>query len=697
MDSSITVAVRVRPVTSGTARALDVVDDKMLVFDPSPKLGEIDPNTIRPGNKVGSHNYRRREHKFVFDRVFDELSTQDDIHLAIGRPILDNVFDGYNSTVFAYGATGCGKTFTISGSSEQPGIVFSTMKELFARKKGADDTEVDITLSYLEIYNETIRDLLNAKTSSSRLQMREVARKQVYVTNLSQHHPQNVQQVMDLIILGSKHRTVSPTAANAVSSRSHAVLQITVSQRKKAQVDSNCTTSLLSFIDLAGSERASSTKNRGMRLYEGANINKSLLALGNCINALCDEKHGYVPYRDSKLTRLLKFSLDGNCKTIMIVCVSPAVSHYDETLNALKYANRAKAIKTKVMKNQSTVDAHLQAYIKVIAEQSRQIEQLKSDQNKLVTHAVEVVQIQRENCHREILAAADSLSESIDKCGVKAQKALMLSKKQLLLFERANVDQFIRSSSLASGEIQLDDQFQLLIARMQDLLITLDQWIEELKYQFIAMSELDLIFGSTATILEQLQKIEGWSIYDQDLFDAKVQQLKLETARSIQKEATVIFEQAIPKFVPFGFVFDSLFESLVDSDFATTANVIVQELLEDRLDLMDSTGITPQAANLDLSPKRLTPAKRSHQSPGNTPTRSYSDKKVRWGQNLNRSDEPMIMAESTPMSPHRLTDRKLEASPKIHSPGRITGLGVATFQRDAVSKGKQLLPFLLPN
>lgn len=187
---------------------------------------------------------------------------------------------------------------------------------------------------------------------------------------------------MDIIVRGNEYRTMSPTEANATSSRSHAVLQINVSSKdRNAAVNEPHTMATLSIIDLAGSERASATKNRGERLLEGANINKSLLALGSCINALCDpRKRNHVPYRNSKLTRLLKFSLGGNCRTVMIVCVSPSSVHFDETQNTLRYANRAKNIQTKATKNVFNVNRHVKDYLKKIDEQRALIDELMRQQ-----------------------------------------------------------------------------------------------------------------------------------------------------------------------------------------------------------------------------------------------------------------------------------------------------------------------------
>lgn len=325
---------------------------------------------------------RVKDQTFAFDRIFDQNTTQEEVYEATTRNLLDSVLDGYNATVFAYGATGCGKTHTITGTPQQPGIIFLTMQELFERIEERKNEKVtEVSLSYLEIYNETIRDLLVPGGSKTGLSLREDANQSVSVAGLSSHQPKNVQEVMDLIMRGNECRTMSPTDANATSSRSHAVLQINVAQKdRNADINEPLTMATLSIIDLAGSERASATKNRGERLQEGANINKSLLALGSCINALCDpRRRNHVPYRNSKLTRLLKFSLGGNCKTVMIVCISPSSQHYDETQNTLRYANRAKNIQTKVTRNVYNVNRHVKDYLVKIEEQMNLINQLPSD------------------------------------------------------------------------------------------------------------------------------------------------------------------------------------------------------------------------------------------------------------------------------------------------------------------------------
>ena len=351
------------------------------VFDP-PDNNPVQrfSRMVHPGGK------RVKDQTFGFDRVFDENTNQADVYEATTKNLLDSVLDGYNATVFAYGATGCGKTHTITGTAQQPGIIFLTMQELFEKVEDVKgEKETEITLSYLEIYNETIRDLLSPGAGGKQgLMLREDANQAVSVAGLSSHHPLNVQEVMDMVIRGNSARTQSPTEANATSSRSHAVLQVNISLKNRdSAVTEPVTMATLSIIDLAGSERASATKNRGERLLEGANINKSLLALGSCINALCDpRKKNHVPYRNSKLTRLLKFSLGGNCRTVMIVCVSPSSQHFDETQNTLRYANRAKNIQTKSVRNVYNVDRHVKDYLKKIDEQMERINELTAQQKQ---------------------------------------------------------------------------------------------------------------------------------------------------------------------------------------------------------------------------------------------------------------------------------------------------------------------------
>ena len=281
-------------------------------------------------------------------------------------------------------ATGCGKTHTISGTEDDPGIIYATMAELFQRiEERRADYVVDVSLSFLEIYNEEIRDLLalpDAYRPKGGLTMREDEKRRITVAGLNEVIPKDAEEVKAIVMAGNERRTQSPTHANATSSRSHAILQINVTQSPRiADVTEARTMATLSIIDLAGSERASATKNMGKRMVEGANINKSLLALGNCINALCEARgRAHIPYRNSKLTRLLKFSLGGNCRTVMIVCVAPTSRNLEDTGNTLAYANRAKEIKTKISKNVMDVDRHVGQYLEAISRLNEEVRELKS-------------------------------------------------------------------------------------------------------------------------------------------------------------------------------------------------------------------------------------------------------------------------------------------------------------------------------
>lgn len=393
------------------------MDQKVLVFDPpdtNPLTRLYNSNPLARGGK------RSKDARYAFDRVFDSTASQSDVFRETCKPLLDGILNGYNATVFAYGATGCGKTHTISGTPDDPGLIFLTMKELYDRIQDArDDSDVQIRLSYLEIYNETIRDLLSSEPTppGAGLALREDANNRISVVGITELVPESPESVLESIQEGNLRRTMSPTEANAVSSRSHAVLQINVTQKPRtASMTEQTTSASLNIIDLAGSERASATRNNGARMKEGANINKSLLALGNCINALCQSggvvKH--VPYRNSKLTRLLKFSLGGNCKTVMVVCISPSSTHYEETHNALKYANQAKNIRTKVSRNMINVDRHVAQYVQAIHELKEENERLRAKLEERGSLESAAEKRKRADMGREMDEAKKRMRESTD-------------------------------------------------------------------------------------------------------------------------------------------------------------------------------------------------------------------------------------------------------------------------------------------
>lgn len=516
--------------TAGIRKVVNVVDDKMLIFDPPTHC--MSNNNARAVGRV-------REHRFVFDRLFDETAAQEDVYSNTTRPLLGSVLDGYNATVFAYGATGCGKTHTISGNPQAPGIIFLTMKELFDRISDLKDTRtIDVSLSYLEIYNETIKDLL--EPSDKRLTLREDSDHRIIVSNLSTHKPENVEAVMDMILHGNKNRTVSPTEANETSSRSHAVLQINVVQKNRtASLTEAHTFATLSIIDLAGSERASATKNRGDRLIEGANINKSLLALGNCINALCDpRRRNHVPYRDSKLTRLLKFSLGGNCKTVMIVCISPSSRHYDETLNTLKYADRAKKIKTKVIRNEHNLNRHVGSYLKMITEQKAEIEELRKRESRAVSQALS--QAKRVNDR-----ALESLSEAIRSLEIAYEKSIISLEQQAKIQHQLRnvvnqIDQMkILLNSFNKSPCEDNPAFSVFVEGMNQLIDKLkkEQVFRE-TYTPPVNPDKQMLEATITTLTRRLENTPGWKDNIRESFEVHAEVVRLrydqELANAVQ-------------------------------------------------------------------------------------------------------------------------------------------------------------------
>uniref|UniRef100_A0A8C8ALH2 Kinesin family member 4A n=1 Tax=Otus sunia TaxID=257818 RepID=A0A8C8ALH2_9STRI len=297
---------------------------------------------------------------FTYDYVFDPSVEQEEVFNTAVSPLIRGIFKGYNATVLAYGQTGSGKTYSMGGTytanqEHEPsvGVIPRVIKLLFKEKEQRQDWEFILKVSYLEIYNEDILDLLcPSKDRSSQISIREDPKEGIKIIGLTERNVTCAQDTVSCLEQGNNSRTVASTAMNSQSSRSHAIFTICIDQKKKNDKNSSYH-SKLHLVDLAGSERQKKTKAEGDRLKEGININRGLLCLGNVISALGDEnkKGGFVPYRDSKLTRLLQDSLGGNSHTLMIACVSPADSNLEETLNTLRYADRARKIKNKPIVN----------------------------------------------------------------------------------------------------------------------------------------------------------------------------------------------------------------------------------------------------------------------------------------------------------------------------------------------------------
>ncbi|KAM9112620.1 kinesin-like protein KIF18B isoform 2-T3 [Pangshura tecta] len=422
-EGNVAVVVRVRPQTQqeqeGSRHAVvQVIDDSMLVFDPE------EPCLSGVFTGFRGHDAPKRKGKdlkFVFDQVFGESATQEEVFQHTTKELLDGVLNGYNCSVFAYGATGAGKTYTMLGSEKSPGIMYLTMVELYKRIEARkEEKSCEVLISYQEVYNEQIHDLLEPKGP---LAIREDPEKGVVVQGLSFHQPKSAEQLLEMLASGNRNRTQHPTDANATSSRSHAVFQIYVKQQDRVVgITQDVQVAKMSLIDLAGSERASTTNTKGERLREGANINRSLLALINVINALADAKSrkSHIPYRDSKLTRLLKDSLGGNCRTIMIAAISPSALAYEDTYNTLKYANRAKEIKLSLKSNVLSLDCHITKYAAICEQLKAEVANLREKlqayerNTQDPDHQVPAPQAQSSPWQVELLRSAEAAQGSPD-------------------------------------------------------------------------------------------------------------------------------------------------------------------------------------------------------------------------------------------------------------------------------------------
>jgi len=306
---------------------------------------------------------------FAFDAVFSEESSQRHIYDVCAAPVVQSVLEGYNGTIFAYGQTGAGKTHTMEGVNEPEslkGIIPNAFEHIFDHiaLNGSKDKYL-VRASYFEIYKEEIRDLLSQ--SPQRLELKETESGAVYVKDLTDFVVKSVSDIDHVLQQGKKYRSVGATLMNAGSSRSHAIFSIVIECCSTDGQDEHIRVGKLNLVDLAGSERQSKTGATGERLKEATKINLSLSALGNVISALVDGKSNHIPYRDSKLTRILQDSLGGNTKTVMCANAGPADYNYDESLSTLRYANRAKNIKNRPVINDDPKDAKLREYQEEIA------------------------------------------------------------------------------------------------------------------------------------------------------------------------------------------------------------------------------------------------------------------------------------------------------------------------------------------
>ena len=422
-EDNVKVYVRIRPHSKDQsslpiASSISAISKKEIHFD------------------NGGDNNNNGVKKFSVDSVFNTTSTQNNIFVQVGKPVVDSALQGYNGTVLAYGQTGSGKTYTMLGSPAEPGLIPRVCQYLFSQidniqknsnkvmkkkkkkqqvvennnnnKSSLIDNKINVYVSYLEIYQENVLDLLDIESGKKDLR-EDTKKKCVYVDKLVEKEVISPKEAAEWMAIGNTNRKTGSTKMNNESSRSHAVFTLSLeihSTNKKTGAQTK-RTSKINLVDLAGSERQQNTGATGARLKEGATINKSLSALGNVIKSLVSKRNWHVAYRDSKLTFLLRDSLGGNAQTSMIAAVSPEISNRYESLSTLEFVKRAKCIKNKVVKNEDTIGT-----------------------NEALRNQLKMLQQRNNELESEVLALKDAVDED------QEQETMQLKLKDAL--ERAN-------------------------------------------------------------------------------------------------------------------------------------------------------------------------------------------------------------------------------------------------------------------
>lgn len=403
---TVKVAVRVRPMN-----ALEISKGSKIVVEVNKENNQV---SVTKGEGPDED-----QKSFQFDYVYDLDSIQRTVYDEVAFPIIESVLEGYNGTIFAYGQTGCGKTHTMIGrdngkDNSELGIIPNAFNHIINYIKNIQDTSKKFLVrsSFIEIYNEEVRDLLINPPSNKKLELREDPKSGLFIKDLSILEIHSFDDMNKLMNMGSKNRHTGETSMNAQSSRSHCIFTVYVeiadlsdqSEKKKIKAGK------LNLVDLAGSERQSKTHTTGKALDEAKKINLSLTALSNVINSLVEQK-SHIPYRDSKLTRLLQDSLGGNTKTVMIAAVSPSSFNYDETLSTLRYAARANTIKNVPKINEDPKDAKLKQYEEEI-KQLRLMINGNADPRKSEAN-LKVVDNEKEQLYKKIRDLEDEMTKKL--------------------------------------------------------------------------------------------------------------------------------------------------------------------------------------------------------------------------------------------------------------------------------------------
>lgn len=498
-NECVQVVVRCRPLNNK-----EQAGNFQRVVDVFPSRGVIE---------ILNCNETSRENKkmFTYDAVYDWGSTQQQVYDEVVRPLVYSVLEGFNGCVFAYGQTGTGKTHTMEGiksDPEQRGIIPRAFEQIWAHINRSQNMNFLVAVSYLEIYMEELRDLLKPN-STTPLELRE-RDGGIVVPNLHSVLCKSVEDMIHVMYMGNKNRTVGFTNMNEHSSRSHAIFLIKI---EMCEVGSTLVkVGKLNLIDLAGSERQSKTGATAERLKEASKINRALSSLGNVISALA-EKSPHIPYRDSKLTRLLQDSLGGNSKTIMIANIGPSEFNYNETLTTLRYANRAKTIENKPIMNEDPQDTKLREYQEEIA-RLRQLITERQTREKSVPKVRKVKQktIKRDESLEESDEKSDSEAEEeedekeneqdFSELDTKAQEALL--KERELTASLAGKLQELENQLVKGGKNILDTYTE----RQIELEKKMAEIAERKKREIEMQQQLELHEESTMEIRETFTSLQ---------------------------------------------------------------------------------------------------------------------------------------------------------------------------------------------
>ncbi|XP_017484060.1 PREDICTED: kinesin-like protein Klp68D [Rhagoletis zephyria] len=492
-NECVQVVVRCRPISN--REQTEGSEEVVAVY---PNRGVVEIMNLTEANK-------EQTKMFTYDAAYDASASQINLYNEVVFPLVSSVLEGFNGCIFAYGQTGTGKTFTmegVRGHDELKGIIPRTFEQIWLHINRTENFQFLVDVSYLEIYMEELRDLL--KPNSKHLEVRERG-SGVYVPNLHAVNCKSVDDMLNVMHIGNKNRTVGFTKMNEHSSRSHAIFMIRI---EMCDIETNTIkVGKLNLIDLAGSERQSKTGASAERLKEASKINLALSSLGNVISALA-ENSPHVPYRDSKLTRLLQDSLGGNSKTIMIANIGPSSYNYNETLTTLRYASRAKTIQNKPVKNEDPQDAKLKEYQEEI-ERLKLLIAPKQQQRTEKTGKKRQRKPKKEKANNEVVQMEVEESEDEPESDKENEAEAAKSNEEL---ERERVETAKLATKLAELESQLVRGGKNLLDTYSERQLELEKKLVEIaerkKREIEIQQQLELQEETTLEIRETVTSLE---------------------------------------------------------------------------------------------------------------------------------------------------------------------------------------------